>query len=749
MLWNRFDEERKQLNTYINPHFEEGSGIFDRDEIVAGVERLLHEMEGRGESHTMIKARAFEYVLDNAAIEINPLDWFGVNFSGWLIRKVAEKAEKYTGYHTPLKLLNRYWIAKTPETPEFTEAGKGIMESGAGEFWCDYDHSVPDWDSILGLGFRGILERAMAYRDEKRNDGSITEAQEEYYAAIEITYNAILRLVERIIFYAKKHKTDDEKMPIMIECLESVSAGAPKTLYHFLMRIYLHHLIQEYIEGVQVRSLGNLDVDGYPLYMADVERGFLTRERAVELFRYFFEKYTNQADAYGQPLYFGGFDKNGDSLINELSFIMLDAYDKSCIVNPKLIIKVMPNTPDAFLKKALDMIRRGNNCMVFINEELGCKISRKLGRTEEETARLVGTGCNNFASRGRETTPEHMYVNIAKGIELAFNDGVDPGTGLEIGCKTGEVSNFKTFEDFKAAYIAQTEHLINKAFVICDYYDTHLLDFNPTPMYSGTMPDSVRCGRDAYHNGTKYCNTVMFLSCHATAVDSLMMVKKYVYDKKLVTIEELRYAILADWKGYEGLRDMLYNDPEKYGNDMDSVDGIAVDILKHFTDMVTGRKNTRGGHFVVNGESITRSHKWAPKCGAMPDGRRRGDLLSKNMSASIGQDRRGITAHIKSATKIDTTGFAYGCPFDYTLHPSAVKGDDGLLAMLGLLRTFMKRGGYGYQGCVIDAETLKDAQKHPEKYPNLQVRISGWSWYFTQMEKKFQDEYIKRAELLV
>ena len=181
---------------------------------------------------------------------------------------------------------------------------------------------------------------------------------------------------------------------------------------------------------------------------------------------------------------------------------------------------------------------------------------------------------------------------------------------------------------------------------------------------------------------------------------------------------------------------------------MDTVDSITVEMLDHFTTMVTSRKNVRGGHFVVNGESIIYSHYWAPKCGATPDGRRRGDLLSKNMSASIGQDRKGITAHIKSVTKIDATGLAYGCPFDYVLHPSAVKGEEGLNAMLGLLRTFMKRGGYGFQGNVLDAAMLRDAQLHSEKYPHLQVRISGWSWFFTQMEKKYQDEFIRRAELL-
>ena len=238
----------------------------------------------------------------------------------------------------------------------------------------------------------------------------------------------------------------------------------------------------------------------------------------------------------------------------------------------------------------------------------------------------------------------------------------------------------------------------------------------------------------------------MFLSCHATAADALMMVQKHVYDLGTCSIEQMRDGIMANWEGYESLRETLRNDTEKFGNNIDSVDTLACELLNHFTSIVTSRRNKRGGHFVVNGESIWFSHIWADKCGATPDGRARGDLLSKNMSASIGQDRRGITAHIQSVTKIDATNLAYGCPFDYMLHPTAVKGEDGLDAMLGLLRTFMKRGGYGFQGNVHDSKTLKDAQIHPENHRGLQVRISGWSWYFTRMEKNYQDEFIRRAE---
>ncbi len=745
MLWNTFESVRDRLNLYDNPHFEKDSGITDREELIEGIEALANSM--RGEEHPIIKARAIAYVLDNAAIEVNPIDWFGLNFCGWMTQAQMNLLGGDLGLCRPTNVLSRRWLSELTPPKEFEEAAKGIWETGAGLFYPDYDHSVPDWDSVIGLGFGGLLARARGFYDEKLRSGEMSEAQEVYYQAIFIVYEALLRILERFLACAKKHIGDDDKMPIMVECLETLAHGNAQTLYQYLMMTYLYHLFQEQLDVIQVRTLGNLDVDGYPFYQEDVAKGRLTAENAEELFRFFFEKYANQGNVYAQPLYFGGFDENGNSLINELSHIMLTGYDKSCIVSPKLFVKVMPNTPDDFLKQALDMVRRGRNSIVFINEELGCRISRKLGRSEEETRRLVGTGCNNFASRGRETTPEHMYVNLAKGVELVFNRGRDPLTGDVLGVDTGDVTELDTFDAFRAAYIKQVECLINKAFVISDFYDENLLTINPAPMYSATMPDSVACGRDAYHNGVKYNNTVMFLSCHATVADSLMMVKKHVYDQKNVTVAELRDALLANWEGHEELRELLRSDPEKYGNNIDTVDMLLCDLLDYFTTYVTSRKNKRGGHFVVNGESIWLAHKWAPLCGATPDGRARGDLLSKNMSASIGQDRQGITAHILSATKIDATNFAYGCPFDYMLHPTAVKGEHGLDVMLGLLRAFMKRGGYGFQGNVHGSETLKDAQVHPENHAGLQVRIGGWSWFFTRMDKEYQDEFIHRAEL--
>lgn len=785
MLWRRFDEDRKKLNLYDNPHYEPGTGISNRDALVFEIIKLMNAMEGQ--PHPIIKARAFALAMDHAAIEVNPVDWFGWNICGWLTPKGEAKLNEQhkrlnarqknaDGEHSarrnqqnegsmealatedyavhsvpvhrcPLMPLITHWREQIRPTPEFEAAAANIAETGAGIFWPDYDHSVPDWASIESLGFPGLLERVKRIHREKAESGQLTEKQEIYYQSVEIEYEALVRLMNRFLDVARRHINDDEKMPIVVECFEALRQGAPRTMYQTMALIYFHHLIQQYFDEVQVRSLGNLDVDLWPWYTRDLEEGRITRDQCKELFRYFFEKFTNQGHIHAQPISFGGYDENGCSLINDLSFIMLEAYDESRLVNPKLIVKVMPNTPDSFLRKALDMIRRGVSTIVFINEDLAYRTSLKMGRTEEEARSLVGTGCNNFATRGHETVPEHMYVNLAKGVELAFNNGIDPLSGKFIGCETGVVETMQTFEDFKAAYIKQVECLIGKAFIISDFYDSHLLDYNPAPMYSGTMKESLDCGRDAYHDGVKYNHTVMFLSCHATAADSLMMVKKYVFDRKVVTLPELRDILNANWRGHEELRMQLLHDPEKFGNDLDEVDCLATSLLAHFSQMVVSRKNVRGGHFVVNGESIWFSHRFGEKCGATPDGRVSGELLSKNMSAAMGRDHSGVTALIHSVTKIDATTFAYGCPFDYMLHPSAVQGEEGLYAMLGLLRTFMRRGGYGFQGNVLDADTLRDAQEHPENYEYLQVRICGWNWYFNNMEREFQDEFIRRAEL--
>jgi hypothetical protein len=246
--------------------------------------------------------------MDRAAIQINPVDWFGFNICGWL---TPSKVKLTPGsVRKPLDRLTSRWRREVPTTPAFDAAAKNIAETGAGIFWPDYDHSVPDWDSVMQLGFPGMLERAVRAHEEKRQAGTLTPDQDVFYQAVEIEYEAALRLIGRFIDCAQKHIDEDEKMPLMLQAFRAMLDGTPRTLYELLMLIQLYHMLQQHVDGIQVRSLGNLDADCYPFYLRDVQEGRLDEEKTIELLRYFFESHTNQGHYSGQPFYFGGMDEN-------------------------------------------------------------------------------------------------------------------------------------------------------------------------------------------------------------------------------------------------------------------------------------------------------------------------------------------------------------------------------------------------------------------------------------------------------
>lgn len=740
MLWNRFELDKAYLNKFENPNFEPGSGVDDRKVILAELQKMAYQL--RDLPHPIIKARMLAFVLLHAKIEVNPRDWFGCNIAGWV------PCRKEWPFRVLQGVITDMWEKNLFELPEAREVKATIdlaRETGAANMYADYDHTQPDWDSILTLGFKGLLNRIRQYKAQKLADNSLTEAQSVYYEAGEIAYSALISLMYRFVACAKLHVHDDDRMPMVIESLTHIAEGTPQNIYDAMQLTYIYHMIQEYIDAVQVRTLGNIDGLYYRFYKKDIADGIFTKEQIKELLKYFLYQFHMQGHPQGQPVYFAGSDANGNTMVNELSYLILEAYDEIDVFNPKLQIKVAENTPDAFLKKALDMIRRKNSSIVFLNEEAGYRAFRKMGKTEEEARNLEVSGCYNFAVRGKETMPVHARINLAKGIELAFNNGVDPLTGKPVGIETGPAERLKTFEDFYHAYIRQIEHLIQKAFLVSDFIDANLLKLNPTPLFSGTMIESVRDGRDAYYNGAKYNNTTIAISCPATVADSLAIVKKYVYDEKLLTLSELNAILLSDWEKNRDLQIQILKDKDKYGNNLDHVDQYTVAIMKHFSGMINGRKNVRGGYYVTCGDSIDFAVIFGRKTGATPDGRNSRAPLSKNLIAVSGQDRDGITSLINSVTKIDVSDFEMGAPFDFVLHPSVVQGDDGLNAMLTLLRTFMKKGGYSIQGNIFSTEMLRDAQKHPEKYAHLQVRVCGWNAYFNTLDKAAQDEFIRQS----
>ena len=265
-------------------------------------------------------------------------------------------------------------------------------------------------------------------------------------------------------------------------------------------------------------------------------------------------------------------------------------------------------------------------------------------------------------------------------------------------------------------------------------------------MYSGTIKTSLKNGKDGYGGGVKFNNNAMLNCSFASAVDSVLAVKEFVYDRQEVSLPELANALKNNWQGYEKLRFKIKKSPHKYGNNDILADTYASALSNFFADKVNNVPNARGGVYKAILHSARAFIEHGLLTGALPDGRLEGEELSKNASAVVGMDRQGVTALIESATKISPSDYHESFCLDVMLHPSAVDGENGIEILKSVLMTYLKKGGQSVQFNIFNSQTLRDAQNNPEKYKNLQVRVCGWNTLWNNMSKTEQDAYILRAE---
>lgn len=714
--------------SYHGYDFDPATGL-DDDGIHEGLVKLSAEIEN--EPRPIQKAKYVRYVLENTRIDINEHDYF---------------IGLYT-LNRPLRTIctNKWSNEVYAKYPEKNEIKHNLDISGACYGWLDFDHTVPDWDSLAQLGFKGVLSRIKARRDELERAGKLTQKQADFYEGVEIEYTAVIAFVDRLYRYALTKNHD--KAQKIAACLAHLRDGAPTDTYEMLQLIYIYFMISEHIDHYQVRSLGyGLDRTLLPFFEKDIADGRYTKEELAEFIGYFLLQWGAIDNYWGQPVYLGGMFADGKTKVNELSYIILDVYDKLGLYNPKVQILINDSTPKDFVLKALEMIRHGVSSIVFVNNDTATKCLMKSGKyTYEQAVDVVMSGCYEYKVKAKGIGISCGYFNPLKAVSLVFDNGFDTMAGIKIGIETGALSEFDTFEKFYDAYIKQLLHLENEYLESIFTFEKYVQDINPSLLFSATIPDCVDSLTDALDSGID--NVTALLLCGVgTAVDALMAVHDLVYDKKVCTLEELKTALDADWVGYEKLRLKALNLKNKYGNGMPMADYYAQAISAIFADFASTKKNSHGGDVAIELHSARAFVVQGEKTKATPDGRKAGDEISKNASPTPGADRNGITALIKSATTIDPTVAVTGFCLDAMLHPSAVQGDDGMEALYGVLDTYCKKGGASIHFNIFDASTLRDAQAHPEKYQNLQVRVCGWNILWNSMDKKEQDAYILRAE---
>ena len=727
-----FEQDRPYLwSKFQAPEFDPATGL-DNETIKKNLLALAEEL--KGQPHPVIKARAFEYVARHVRIDVNPRDWF-VGFGCW------DRKDR------PLDGVIAQWDQEVDTRLETLSLMQGLKQSGACGMGKDFDHSVPDWDALYTLGFPGIRERARQYRRQREAAGQMTAEAAAYFDGIEITYTAILEMLQRFGDYARTHADGNARMLACAECLETLIQGPPKNTYDVLQLVYLYFMFSEYIDRLQVRSLGNLDRTVCPYYRRDLEEGRYTEAQVREFFAYFMMQWASIANTWGHPFYFGGTRRDGESEINELSYLILDEFDKLDICSPKLQLKISANTPTPFIDKAVDMIRRGRNSMVFLCEPSIRRAMMGYGATEEEARTCDITGCYEFVPRARGNCTIVAYLNMLKPLELVLYDGVDPHTHIECGCRTGGLETLRTFDDFYSAYLKQLGHIIETAIRCANEFEPYLSTINPTSAYSATIENSLATARDAFQDGSVYNLSSILTAGLATAVDALMAVKEQVFEKLTLSLEELKEVLRVNWQGHEKLRLKMLYGKNKYGNGIDGVDLYAEALARFLGNKINLRPNHRGGFYLASMHTPPRYYlTHGQKTGATPDGRLAGEEISRNVSPTMGMDVNGVTALIKSATRMDSALHPADFPLDVMLHPATVHGDEGLAAMRALLNTYMDRHGIAIQFNVFDAQTLLDAQARPDKYQGLQVRVCGWNVHFTDLSRKEQDMFIRRAQ---
>ena len=599
----------------------------------------------------------------------------------------------------------------------------------------------------MKLGFPGMKTRLEKYAVKG----------DPFYDGLVIAMDAILGGIDRFIAQGKKRlgqissrDVETQSSPCAarstrlkkeIGCLERLRNGPPQTAYDMMMFVWLYFFFSEHLDGIQCRSLTEIDVFLTPYYDADLAAGRTTEAEFREQLKHFLWQWGSVSNYWNQPVGLGGTNADGTSAFNHVSKIILDVMDDCALTTPKFLVKVAPNTPDWAWDRMLDMARR-HRSISFIGEEPTARALKKwYGASDGDCRTMAVKGCYEFAPRDAVNDTAVGHVNFLKPIERMLAEAAAP-SGMS------QVSRWShSFEAFKAEYVRRLVAVTDRCRKVAFELEKVLPEVNPANCMTLATELALKTRRDGFANGCSRGNNTAILAVGpGTAVDALLAVKEIVYERKELSLVELGKAMAADWEGHEPLRLKMLRSKRKWGNNDREANALGAELIDAYAARLNGRPNSRGGMFLASGHCARQYIVLGEKTGATPDGRRKGEAMSKNLSPTMGADVEGATALVNTLAMSDVTKLPADYPLDMMLHPSVCAGDKGLTLMKTLVRQFHRNGGSVIQFTVFSAEELRDAQIHPERYENLQVRVCGWNVRWNDLCKAEQDAYIRRAE---
>ena len=534
--------------------------------------------------------------------------------------------------------------------------------------------------------------------------------------------DAILGLVEKYKEEAKKQGRED-----VAEVLENIPAKGATNFREALQFFRIIHF-SLWLEGNYHNTVGRFDKYVYPYLKADMEKGVYTEDSALELVEDFFLSFNKDSDLYvgvqqgdnGQSMVLGGMDEDGNEVFNLLSKLCLKASENLLMIDPKINLRVSKNTPIEVYELGSRLTKAGLGFPQYSNDDIVIEGLKKHGYEEKDARDYVVAACWEFIVPG-------VGADVANIGALSFPKVIDT-------CLHNNLKECSSFDEFEKCVKDEIKKACDE---ICD--ETKDLWFVPSPFMNICMDCDI-------YTGGKYNNFGIHGSGVATAADSLEVIKKYVFDEKSVTKDELIEAVDSDFEKHPELLPKFRFETPKMGNDIDEVDQLAVKLLDWFADGLEGRKNCRGGIFRA-GTGTAMYYLWhAEKIGASPDGRRKGEPFGTNFSTSLFAKINGPFSVIKSFTKPHFERTINGGPLTLEFHNSMFLDDDAIKKVAMLVKTYIDMGGHQLQLNAVNMEAMKDAQINPDKHRQLVVRIWGWSAYFVELDKEYQDHVMRRQE---
>ncbi|MDD8031004.1 MAG: glycyl radical protein [Acidobacteriota bacterium] len=665
-----------------------------------------------------------------------------------------------------------YWDGRSMRDQIFaqmTPEWKAAYEAG---IFTEFMEQRTPGHTVLGdkiykkglLDIRKDIEESLAQIDFL-NDPEAFDKQEEL-KAMAICAEALITYARRQADLARemaaKEKNSERKKELekIAATCDWVPAKAPRDFWEALQYYWFVHVgvTTEYNTWDSFNP-GRLDQHLYPFYKKGLEDGTLSEDWAKELLQAFWVKFNNQpappkvgvtAEESGTYTDFalinlGGLKPDGQDGVNELSYLILDVIEEMRLLQPSSMVQVSQKNPDPLLLRALKIIRTGFGQPSIFNTDAIIQELLRQGKNLEDARKGGASGCVEAGAFGTEAYILTGYFNIPKVFEITLNNGIDPRTGKKIGLETGEAVNFQSFDELMKAFEKQMQYFIDIKIrgnnLIEKLYATYL----PAPFLSLFIDDCIVKGKDYHDGGARYNTRYIQGVGLGSITDILASVKHNVFDHKVLTMAELLEALNRNFEGHERLRDRFINKTPKYGNDDDYADNLARQVFETYFKTIDGRPTVCGGTYRINLLPTTVHVYFGKVTGATPDGRLAGEPLSEGISPVQGMDRKGPTAVIKSVSKIDhlKTG---GTLLNQKFTPQLLADEEGLVKLKDLIRAYFKLMGHHVQFNVVTADTLRQAQKFPEKYRDLIVRVAGYSDYFVDCAKELQDEIIRRTE---